>query len=671
MKIQHQGTQPSAPLISHFSFEKHGNALHFKIEDYNDLEKILDLDEALWIATTAPVSTLKVDKEFLELLDSDQDDRIRAEEIKDGIRFLLQHLTDHSSIQIGNLELPLSFINKGTDVGSLIHMSAVKVLNRLQAPLDCIKLTQLRKVKAEVLKGGLDQAGIVLPEAAENLKIENCIGDILSSIGGRTHPNGITGIDDKSLDTFFEECRLYFDWLLEAGEIGEKSATSLLPLGDNTARGYSLFQSLLQKLTQYFLLCDIKRLNPILLERAMSEPEDNVVKKLLQIEEAEAYLSDVPLSILNTESTLDLSGDINPYFQKMLREFTELVVEPLLGKDTRTIDKQAVRKLTEIFEPYVSWVERKPEVRVDQISAESIQDYLTEPSFKNNLKQLLEESYQTAIVLENLKELERLLLYQAYMLQLTNSFVSFPNLYNPDKRALFEEGTLVMDGRHFTLAIKVDDHEHHVETCKGGNIFVLYCELYGIDGKMNYEIAVPVTSGNRGTIHLNKWGIFNDVYGNELHAKVVDIVENPISVGEAVVDPFIRINRTFFSRLEQFSSKAEEQIFLRDEKKDKKKKDDTSVGLVAGSGMAIAAVGSSFAFITKTLSGLTFETVVLALLVVAAIIAGPAGIAAYFKLTRRDLSTVLEGSGWGINSRMKLTADQAACFTFRPKPPTG
>jgi hypothetical protein len=673
MKTQSKVKHPSAPFLSHFSFEKHGDALHFKIEDNYDLEKILDLDEALWIATTAPVSNLKVDKEFLELLDSDQDDRIRAEEIKDGIRFLLRHLTDYSSIQIGNMELPLSFINKETDIGSLIHMSAIKVLNRLQAPRDNIKLSQVRKVKAEVLKGGLDQAGIVLPEAAENLKIEKCIGDILSSIGGRTHPNGTTGIDDKSLDTFFKECLLYRDWLLDAGEIGGKSATSILPLGANTARGYSLFQSLLQKLTQYFLLCDIKRLNPNLLERALSEPEDNVVKKLLQIEEAEAYLADVPLSILNTESTLDLSGDINPYFQKMLREFTELVVEPLLGKDTRTIDKQAVRKLTEIFEPYVSWVERKPEVRVDRISAESIQDYLTEPSFKDNLKQLLEESYQTAIVLENLKELERLLLYQAYMLPLTNSFVSFPNLYNPDKRALFEEGTLIMDGRHFTLAIKVDDHEHHVETCKGGNIFVIYCDLYGIDGKKNYKIAVPVTSGSRGTIHLNKWGIFNDVYGNELHAKVVDIVENPISVGEAVVDPFIRINRTFFSRLEQFSSKAEEQIFRKDEKKDKdkKKKDGTSVSLLAGGGVAIAAVGSSFAFITKTLSGLTFKTVVLALLVVAAIIAVPAGIAAYFKLTRRDLSTVLEGSGWGINSRMKLTADQATCFTFRPKPPTG
>ncbi len=109
-------------------------------------------------------------------------------------------------------------------------------------------------------------------------------------------------------------------------------------------------------------------------------------------------------------------------------------------------------------------------------------------------------------------------------------------------------------------------------------------------------------------------------------------------------------------------------MFRRDEKAKKKEKESGSGGLLAGGGVAIAAVGSSFAFITKTLAGLTVQTVVLALLVVAAIIAIPAGIAAYFKLSRRDLSTVLEGSGWGLNSRMQLTATQATCFTFRPKP---
>ena len=123
-----------------------------------------------------------------------------------------------------------------------------------------------------------------------------------------------------------------------------------------------------------------------------------------------------------------------------------------------------------------------------------------------------------------------------------NSFVSFPNLYNPAARALFEEGTLIMDGRHFTFAIKVADRPHHIETCRYSNIFIIYCELYGKDGSKIHEVAVPVTAGNRGNLRLNKWGIFNDFDGNELHAKIVDIVENPISIREAVADPFVRNN---------------------------------------------------------------------------------------------------------------------------------
>lgn len=88
------------------------------------------------------------------------------------------------------------------------------------------------------------------------------------------------------------------------------------------------------------------------------------------------------------------------------------------------------------------------------------------------------------------------------------------------------------------------------------------------------------------------WGIFNDINGNELHAKVVDIVENPISVTEAMLDPFIRISRAFFSRLEEFSSKAEERLFHKEEKaKDKKKKAMPSGGVLAGGGLAVAALG--------------------------------------------------------------------------------
>ena len=108
-KPSSQNTPKSSCQI-HSSFKNFGKSLHFIIEDYCDLEAILELDEALWIATTAPVSTLKIDRVFLGLLDSDLDKRLRAEEIKDGIRYLQKYLADYSGVQENNLNLSLTAI---------------------------------------------------------------------------------------------------------------------------------------------------------------------------------------------------------------------------------------------------------------------------------------------------------------------------------------------------------------------------------------------------------------------------------------------------------------------------------------------------------------------------------------------------------------------------------
>jgi hypothetical protein len=41
-------------------------------------------------------------------------------------------------------------------------------------------------------------------------------------------------------------------------------------------------------------------------------------------------------------------------------------------------------------------------------------------------------------------------------------------------------------------------------------------------------------------------------------------------------------------------------------------------------------------------------------------------LSACHKLAKRDLSSILVGSGWSINERMRLTRQQAGTFSFRP-----
>ena len=87
---------------------------------------------------------------------------------------------------------------------------------------------------------------------------------------------------------------------------------------------------------------------------------------------------------------------------------------------------------------------------------------------------------------------------QAYLLSFANNFVSFPDLYNPKRRALFEMGTLIMDGRHFNLSIRVHDRSQHANIARASNMLVLYAEVGSkAKGKL-YEVAVPVTSGSKG-----------------------------------------------------------------------------------------------------------------------------------------------------------------------------
>ena len=662
-----------------FHFERFGSAYHLKIENAQDLEAVLELDEAHWVATTAPAATLNCDSVLLSLIDTDNDGRLRADEIKEAIRYLFENLSDRSGIVPGNNGLNLGEINIQSEVGKRIHSSASKILRRMETPEAFVTLEQVRHVKTEVLEGGLDEAGIVLPEAAKDKSIRQLIEDILGTVGGKPHPRGGQGVDETTLEMFLQQCRQYQDWLKQATPLGKPDVSEILPLGPATYEAYELFSLLENKITQFYLLCSIQRINPELLVRAISAKDGSLAINVLDLSQAQSYLADAPLAAPNDESILDLAGNVNPYYSRQLKRFVELAVQPLTGRDIRKLDQATWQIIRERFLPHRDWRARKPEVAVDALAHDRMALYVDDLHFSEEVKDLIEMSHRTAFVLDNIREVERLILYRANILPLVNSFVSFPYLYNPNQRALFEMGTLVMDGRHFSMAVKVLDREHHTESSTSSNIFVMYLEVLGHDREKLYEVAVPVTSGNRGNIRLNKWGIFNDVNGLEWHARVVQIIENPISVFEAMIHPFVRLMQSFMQRLEQVSAKAEEKISGRDASADGKKKSDdgkkqkkdsgTSGSLLAGGGVAIAALGSSVAFVAQTFARLNPKIILGTILVLVLILIVPVAIATYYKLSKRDLSAILEGSGWGVNARMKLTRKQSRTFTYRPEYP--
>ena len=345
---------------------------------------------------------------------------------------------------------------------------------------------------------------------------------------------------------------------------------------------------------------------------------------------------------------------------------------------------------------------------------------LEDTATRQTVAALIEATHANAVVLDHARQVERLILAQAHILDFVDSFVSFPDLYDPAQHALFEQGTLVVDGRRLTLAILVRDRARHARFSDASNIFTLYVELLDDDGQTWREVAVPVTHGGRGNLLESKWGVFYDLEGRERHARVVQIIDNPISLLEAFMAPFKRLATAVNDRIEKISEGQQQRMLAagttRAEAVGKRLEQSTTTpdpsnqaatssvptapaatrseaapaaggatptaasaapatsgtaGLVAGGAVAIAALGSTLAFVTNTIEKIGWRTLGLSALALTLAVLVPVLLVAWIRLRRRDLSALLEGSGWAVNARMRLTRAQARAFTYTPPFPSG
>jgi hypothetical protein len=403
-------------------------------------------------------------------------------------------------------------------------------------------------------------------------------------------------------------------------------------------------------------------------------------------------LEKAPLAEPTPECVLPLTGRVNPAWADRLAALRHQVMEPLLGQ-TETLTAADWRSLQETFAPYRDWLDAKNGAQVEPLGREKLRRYL-EPSCAEAVRHILRRDRAVADRLAQLARLKKLLLYHKHLVRLANNFVSFPELYDPGARAMFEEGSLVMDGRWFNFALFVPDLTEHAEVVGDSSTFVMYVELTRVGQPAGRIVAVPVTSGTIGNLRVGKRGVFFDVHGTEYDARVVRIIENPVSFKETLLAPFNALGRLIVGKIEAISGSAQKEL----ESTVAKTADQVQTGvqqtvreapqaaaaqgpeapvpaespaadssrrrdLLVGASVSVAALSSAFAFITRTLADLKLTTVLAAVLVGLLLVFLPSAVVAFLKLRRRDLSAILEGSRWAINARMRLTRRQRRQFT--------
>ena len=664
------------------TFRRHGRSYHLLIDSSEGLRQAIDLDESLWVATNAPVSMISGDSVLCHLLDSDSSGRITCLEIKRAICWVLDVLASHDGIDAGSDTLLLDAINTESAQGRAARAAAEKILAKADSPnADRLTLAETRLVKAAVAAMPVSEAGVVLPSAADSEEVRQFIVDAIAVTGGAEHPSGDRGLDAERLDKFVQGVRGVLEWQKTLDIPPGSDKSEVMPLGKATVEAFAAMQAVLPKVDLYFAQCQAASLDERLAQRINSGQSDLANLDTSDLAAIKQTLASAPLAKLSSAEQLNLEGEVNPHYSGKLAEFRRKVVGLVLGEDVSTLKPAQWDRIKSFFAAHQAYLQAKPSSSADSLGRDKLVRYLDE-SLAESVNKLIGESAAAAVALDNVRMVEKLILCQKWLIDLANNFVSFPHLYDPRRRAMFEAGSLVMDGRRFNLAVWVEDRGKHIKLAEKSSLYVMYLEVTSGGSAEPYELAVPVTAGGRGNLCVGKRGVFYDLAGNECDATIVHIIENPISISEALASPFVRLGRLLTGKIESFTSQAEKKLDAVAAEPLSTKVSQVSSqsgkssgglaagGMVMGAGVAVAALGSAVAYIAKTVAG-HWESILVVVFAAIGLVAILTSIVAFMKLRKRDLSAILEASGWGINARMRLTRRQRNYFTQRLAYPSG
>ncbi len=682
-----RGNGVTMPKKTRFKFINYSGTYQLRIETAEDLLAIPLLDEQFWMATSAPIHQLVCDPKLTEFLDQDRDGRILSSDVRRALEWMLERLGCLEGVTSNSDILKMDHIRSDTQAGRAILVAARRVLRNLgNADAEGVSLGETRSHQSRRAKGFFEGDGVIPTVADVDEQMSAFLNDVSVAVGSVGLPDGRQGIDSAKLDAFLKSARELMAWRKAADESGEK----LFPLGDSTPAAYALLSRIRSQIDRYFSLCRLLVQNRIMERITPLLPcPDDLMTSGCRIEE---FLEADPVARPVTESQLDLGGEINPFYLEDLRALEKQVLVPLLGSGWRAgcLGEDDWKRVQSLFSPYENWLHAKSGGKTEKIGSRKLREYL-EGDLPARLRDMIDVDLEIGRDLSAAKDLEYLIVLQSCFVEFCNNFVSFHNLYDPERRAMFEAGRLVLSGRVFNFNLNVRDPDVHSRAAVNSGMFLMYSEITGADPAVRHFVATPVTALTTRRLGVDRRGVFFDRAGREWDARVIKVVDNPVSIRQAVAQPFIRIGKVVSSSFERIISGTEKQIEagLSDNlgRVETGLKGATSpaapaVG-TAGSkqggarewvltgSVAVAALGSSFAFIAKTLSGFNWSSVLSTLLVGFGIVLVPLILIADYRLCRRNLGGLLEASGWAINSEMRLSRSLAKILTPEPRRPSG
>ena len=623
-------------------FASVGGAVRVQITSGKDIAHLGELDRKLWTVLSCPVDGLEFDQKVLHLIDTDGDGKIRVDEVIATAQWLTRILKDPELLLKEADALALDGFNADDPDGARLQASARQILRNLKLEKDSIALADTAdnvKIFAETKFNG---DGIITPASASDEALAALIGTI-ASVASATDRSGAAGITADHIEAFYAACADFKAWKAAC-------TAEVLPFGDKTADALAAVEALKDKVADYFMRCKL-----IGFDGAIAGAVDVNVDKIAAIEgnlaAAVGEIALQPLAKPSADGKLVLSA-VNPAWKGAVEAMVALV-----APEAKELSETEWAEILAKFAPYTAWLAARKGGEVEGLGLEAIDAILKEDKKAALLELVALDKAEEANAL-SIEEVDKVLRLNKYFYRFLNNYVVLADFYDTSRLAIFQAGRLYIDQRSTDLCVKVAGPAPEISSLSG--MYILYCACTSEKLGKSFNIAAVLTDGDVDGLREGKNAVFYDREGNDYTAKVIAIVDNPISIRQAFWAPYKKVARMVNDRIDKKAAEKNEKSMagLTDATNTAADGKAPAVpfdigkyaGIFAAVGMAVGLIGAALAGIVAALKGITFWQVLLIVAVVMLLISGPSMFIAWRKLRKRDLGPVLNANGWAINA---------------------
>ena len=661
-----------------WKFSTVGGVTRVSIESGEDILHLDELDRKLWTALSCPLKNLEIDEQTMTMLDTNGDGKIHIEEIVAASKWLTSVINDPELLLKRSSVLPFTAFNTNNEDGLHLLETSKQILENLGLEKNEISVADVSDSLAIFAKTRFNGDGIITEQSSDDEDIKALIKTIIDCMGGVTDRSGEPGIDTDKIEAFYTALADFKAWK----EAGDADKANIFPYGDDTAVALAACMAVKDKIDDFFMRCKLASFNTDsasvldVSSAKIGEISDNNLAA--SVEEIATY----PLARVNAEHKLPLGREVNPAWAGAIANLKALVIDKEYPNAEYITEEQWVSMLAK-FGSYNTWMGVKAGAVVEGLGYDAAVKALEENK-KEALLDLVAQDKALESKSNAIDQVDKLLhLYRDFYTLLTN-FVTFSDFYSPEKKAIFQAGTLYIDERACDLCIKVTDMGAQGTMAPLSNMYILYCDCTCKSKPGTMTIAAVVTDGDVGAIMVGKHAVFYDRDGLGWNATVTKIVENPISIRQAFWSPYRKMAKSVEDMINKRAAEKDAKVMAdanskidnanipADGQKTAEAKPPFDIakfaGIFAAIGLAIGLVASALGGLFTWL-GLHWYNVVIFFLIIILLISGPSMIMAWLKLRKRNLAPVLNANGWALNQRILVNTKFGATLTGVAKYP--